>query len=92
MARRKTPVRTEPLPDATITDAPGPEASADVLRLHYTRVQEYLSTHAYDDIIFLCHWCLSGDPLTEGRVGVRGGQHLYCAERCAQAADAYVRN
>jgi hypothetical protein len=74
-----------------LTDSPGPEATRDVLHAHYQLVQTALACHAYDDVIYTCHWCLSSEPLAFGKLGERSGTKMYCTERCQLAADSYRR-
>ncbi len=73
-----------------ITDAPGPEADADELAKNYRLVQEAIATHAYEDHIILCHWCLADKELTHTKVDYARGVRSYCSERCAQAYAAYM--
>ncbi len=76
-----------------IVDAPGPEADADALDANYRLVQAALATHAYDDIIYVCHWCLIDAPLPYAKVSApRGGTRMYCSKRCAEAYDAYTKS
>lgn len=77
---------------APIADAPGPEANADVLSTHYRRVQTVFATHAYDSWVFLCHWCLTDEPLTHTKVNDLRGTRTYCSERCSKAYDAYIKS
>lgn len=69
--------------DSTPMKSPGPDADVVELREHYMRVQEYFATHAYDDWVYRCHWCL-GEEQRYPRLGTHGNR-LFCSIECQRA-------
>lgn len=73
------------------TETPGPEADGPTLMVWYRDVvQRFIATHAYEDHIILCRWCLADEDHTVKERGSRMGTFKYCSDRCADAAAAYI--
>ncbi|KKK59439.1 hypothetical protein LCGC14_3034360, partial [marine sediment metagenome] len=53
-------------------------------------VQRFIATHAYEEHIILCRWCLADEDQIVKDRGSKLGPFKYCSDRCADAAEAYV--
>lgn len=84
MAKRtKYAEPTPPIPP--FDGAPGPDADIDVLRTHIQQVQTAFSTHRYDDVVMVCHWCCKDVELPFTDKDQPRGTRKYCSERCVEA-------
>ncbi len=90
---KRQPKYTEPAPRIEKLDnVPGPEASGDVLKAHYRRVQDIIATHCYDDVLCMCHWCAGIEAeLAFTKTDQPRGTRQYCTARCANAYTAYTQ-
>ncbi len=78
------------MPDPTPQDAPDATADRETLLAWYRDVvQVYAATHAYEDFVVRCYWCLEDDQQVKARNASRHDGNKYCTDRCADAAEAY---
>lgn len=78
-------------PETALVEPPALPADLPVLREHYMATQDFRATHAYDEWVDRCTWCLAIGRLVRNTDAPKTHPGRFCSEPCRDGFELYMR-